>query len=268
MIKLIVSDLDGTLFKNKEGIPRTISPENLQAIRYWRSKGIVFMCASGRPISQRKVMEEEYGFPFDFIGNNGGNMALGDEIVYENLIPQELFEEFIDFMKVYQSDCVYSFIFDDYSVMSEYNGLYEKRIGGGPMVKDSTHMSITDYFEQGKTDLPVRFFIVVDDKHNVIPMMNHLKEHFGDRISVLRSGSNFIEVMNSGVNKGVGVMVAAQILDFTLDEVVTIGDEENDISMLQLVPHSFAMSQGPDIVKQAAHDEVDYVWQITEKLGL
>lgn len=67
---------------------------------------------------------------------------------------------------------------------------------------------------------------------------------------------NFISVTVAGVSKGSAVRRVAQGYGLTLEQVMAVGDGENDISALKVVGHPVAMGNAPQEVKDAARTVV------------
>jgi Cof subfamily protein (haloacid dehalogenase superfamily) len=75
---------------------------------------------------------------------------------------------------------------------------------------------------------------------------------FGDSISVFRSFSTFLEVINKGVSKGEGLKIAMRHRGLKPEEVIAFGDEENDLSMFSAVGFSAAPENAREKIRQAA----------------
>ena len=70
-------------------------------------------------------------------------------------------------------------------------------------------------------------------------------------------GPTWIEVMPKGVSKGSAILRIAAENKIPKENILCFGDAENDLSMMELIPHSIAMGNAMDIVKQKA-------WQVTD----
>ncbi len=71
-------------------------------------------------------------------------------------------------------------------------------------------------------------------------------------IRVFKSQTDYLEIVHDAVGKAKGVAGAAQLLGVDQKQVLTIGDAENDLDMLEWAGMGVAMGQAPDVVKQAA----------------
>jgi len=79
-----------------------------------------------------------------------------------------------------------------------------------------------------------------------------LREFVGHRAIVVQSHAMFAEVNPLGAHKGAGLARLAESLGIQQDEVMAIGDQENDLTMLAWAGLGVAMGQASDMVKQSA----------------
>ena len=85
-------------------------------------------------------------------------------------------------------------------------------------------------------------------------MLPVLKERLGDRLAVILSGANWVDVMKPGVNKGAALDALYARLHITKDEAMAFGDYLNDYELLKNVTHSYAMANAhPQLKAIAAH---------------
>ena len=81
---------------------------------------------------------------------------------------------------------------------------------------------------------------------------------------VIKTRSNLLEFMPKGVTKAFGLDHLAQYLGMTSDEVMALGDEENDLSMIEYAGMGVAMANAVEKVRQAA----DYITLSNEQDGV
>ena len=90
MIKLVASDLDGTLlFKGAQSLPEEIFP----LIRQLKKMGILFVAASGRQYANMKKMFRPVVDDMAFISENGGLAVYNEKVLYQDSFEQDLFHE-------------------------------------------------------------------------------------------------------------------------------------------------------------------------------
>ena len=268
MIKLIISDLDGTLFYDGKNLSGGITDANLTEIRRWQAQGVKFMCASGRSVERRELLHKVYGELWDFIGDNGSSIVLNDELIYHKTIDKEVLIEFYHLMKQYEDELRYVLsILGDYHVLSRASDL--KSINLESMDRtDKLLYAASDYIEMGIPIEPTRIFTIVNDENKTEGFAKMIREHFAGKLDCALSGSQYIETVAIGESKGKAICLVAEKLGLSLDEIAVIGDNENDLSMIELVPNSFAMSHAKEEVKSKAKYVVDAVHEISKYLNI
>lgn len=263
MIKLIATDIDGTLIGQK----REISPQNLEAIRYASMKGIHFAIASGRAYQDILPVIQDYHIPCEIIAINGGqyynakgellvNSCLGKtqceivcRIFKENNLHYMLYTSkgVVTEMDVHQTrhmfvlrkkegtDLTYQEIYND------FQNKYEP-------FKTLTQVSSIHEFIKDADVYKVEGF---DQTHHKIdsikPLLSEIEE-----ITYLSSFDNNLEVTHIDAKKGNVLMKVIDLLNISQDEVMVIGDGLNDISMFELFENSFAVDNAVDLIKQKA----------------
>jgi Cof subfamily protein (haloacid dehalogenase superfamily) len=244
-IKLIATDIDGTLL-NPE---RIITERSLRAIRAVQDKGVTVAIATGRFPENAYILLEDYGLRMPVIGTNGGR------IVDENLrelsrheMDPEAVRRTADILMASGADF---FIFGERFMCSATKArMHHSELSHGDRIK-----ALGFRYYHGREDVeecirhPVFKFFVCDNVP-LPPLRQTLAAVPG--IGLTQSFYNNIEVMPAGVDKGQGVRDLALALGVPLDQVMTLGDESNDIPMLKAAGFSVAMGNASDEAKNAA----------------
>ena len=79
-----------------------------------------------------------------------------------------------------------------------------------------------------------------------------VQENFGDRLTVTNSKPTYLEMVNPQANKGAALAYLAEKLDIKQEEVMAIGDSNNDLDMIRYAGWGVAMGNAADKVKAAA----------------
>ena len=82
--------------------------------------------------------------------------------------------------------------------------------------------------------------------------MQYLPANIYQQYSILRSAPYFIEILNTNVNKGNAVQKIAEHLKITPEKIMCIGDQDNDLAMLQYAGLGVAMGNAPEEIKKVA----------------
>lgn len=265
MIKLIASDMDGTLLDTK----MSISKDNASAIRKAASEGIEFMVATGRARTEAKPPLDEAGIECAMITLNGAQVfdKNGTSIFTAGIEKQTT----VKIMEILEKYNIYYEISTNSGVVSENQ---EKRIENFAAHIASTmphltykvaiamaaaHLSLLDitYVSDMKE------YIMNDDVEVLKIIGFHMEgpKILGpagveieqlEQLVVTSSAQNNIEINHQNAQKGIAVARVAKQMGISPKEVMTIGDNFNDVSMLQWAGVSFAMGNAELEVKDYA----------------
>ncbi|GEN57615.1 hypothetical protein GCM10012290_22150 [Halolactibacillus alkaliphilus] len=276
MIKLIASDLDGTLLK-EDG---SISTATVEAIRKAEASGILFMAATGRSYLSAKKAIEKAGLNVPILCMNGANVY--DEhhqrIIDTPLHPEmakEIIEK-VDTNKVYLEMYTNKGVFaPDQAQFIDMllNILREKFI-------DYTDEQIKAYIDQRFQEETFSFtddFLSVLNDDAIIPYkllafslkkseLAAIRSIFDGRkdLYVTSSGFDNVEFNHHEATKGHALLTYAKKLGIKPEEIMAIGDNENDLPMLTKVGYGVAMDNATDYIKS----HVDYTTTSNNKDGV
>lgn len=256
MIKLIASDLDGTLLLNgAQQLPEDIFP----LLRKLKEMGILFVAASGRQYSNMKRLFAPVASDMAFICENGAVAFWKDELLYENLFDRELMMDILNAVEE-RKDTEFTCSAKDYHYImpktEEFKNLMQNVVKVDCKIIGSTD-EITE---------PCVKMAVYDKEGVTEEALEYWRNRFSDRCRVVTSGFAWIDFIPFDTNKAKGVKKFQEMLHISMEECLVFGDEYNDIEMLQAVKYSFAMSHSKTGVRAEAHYETDRVQPVLEKL--
>ena len=104
----------------------------------------------------------------------------------------------------------------------------------------------------------------VDDEIILDKVITKISKDIRDKYTIIRSAPYYLEFLHKDVNKGVGMSKVAEKLNISQEEVICMGDAENDLHMLQYAGLSIAMGNADDNIKNMA----DYVTLSNEEGGV
>lgn len=96
--------------------------------------------------------------------------------------------------------------------------------------------------------------IAIDTVENIDTIIEMLTPIVGDTATLVRSQKDFLEMIAPHVSKGNALEQLAQQYDICLDDIVSFGNAENDISMLSKTGYAVAVENAVDHVKSVAHE--------------
>lgn len=275
MIKLIASDMDGTLLNHNHKIPK----ENVDLINYAKNQGIEFVVATGRAYYEALPALNEENINCDVISFNGGIVydKKGNIISITPMIPKDLYytieilKSFDISYQLYTKNTIYT-----KSIETDINAYIDliRSNGYDPDVEHLraeaqqkldvgyiTEVENIELYLNEKENPPIKIIAISNDISKLENAAKLLSENTS--ISVTSSGANNIEIMHKNATKGEALKEIAKIYGINLENAVAIGDNLNDQAMLDIVGYSVAMKNGNTILKEQAK----YVTEKTNSEG-
>ncbi|MBQ7827785.1 MAG: HAD family phosphatase [Clostridia bacterium] len=265
MIKLIATDLDGTLLLPDHV---TVSEENIAALRAASEQGIKIVIASGRThgVFSKGVAELDV-VDFAIMSNGAAFMAydhgrpLDRSPVTE--MPYEVWTRAYDIIASAGAHPeIYAF---GHSFMDESRreGFASPVITPALVEELKSHVGFVDDVKEtlaGKSAEKICVLSVPEDTRD--RMMAQLRAD--DRIALVNSIPGNVEVNAAGTGKGNALAMLCKELGIMPDEVMALGDAENDLDMLRFAGCSVAMGNASDEVKAVCR----YVTDRSENHGV
>ncbi len=244
MIKLIVSDLDGTLLTPDRKLPDGFFDIKEQC----RAKGAQFAVGSGRSWLMLKHLFEPFCDDMMFICDNGGFMKILRETPQAYAMPRA------DWLK--SAADIDALGESARAVLCGMNGVYVHSLPDE--VRFATE--ITDYYSSYRE---VENFADIDDEifKTAIctrgasdEMLKPLESTLPENLRIVLSGPHYLDVMQKDVSKGAALARMQKQLGVTADETMVFGDYYNDIEMLKLAKHSYIMENAvPEMMQYGAY---------------
>ena len=244
MIKLIASDVDGTLVGDGEG---KLNKKIVDAIRAIHDKGIHFVVASGRQwVSIENVFEEVKDKIF-YISDNGAYIGINGRSLFVNKMDDENARNLIldirknkDLVAIAADESSYYIEEKNDFLMDWIRGGYRGRI---EFVEDLTKVQniikISAYSESiyGKAD--------------------DIIAKYSDKLLVNYAGKMWLDCTAKGVSKGNALKKLQEAFEITENETMVFGDQANDVEMFNAAYYSFAVKNAAPIAKETARFMAD-----------
>lgn len=264
MIKLIASDMDGTLL-NSDHI---ISKENLEAIKKAQEMGVHFAIATGRIYDDVEPFLKENGMKCECIVMNGAEYRDKDGNVLETIdIDKNKAAEIFDMIKdnelsaeIYTSKGLYTIDTKDKALIQTAYRIQAFNPGTSfeeavEMAKEHPHFTnlnyITDLEEFLKSDIRIGKFVAFYNNEETTRKVKSILESING-LAVASTFTKNVEINNIDAQKGFILTKVAKKMGIKKDEVMVIGDSFNDYSMFTEFPVSFAMENGMPEIKKIA----------------
>ncbi len=247
MIKIIFSDMDGTLLTSDNKLPDGFD----EMMTLLKQRGVIFAPASGRQYFSLKRSFKEYRDEFLFLAENG------TLVMYKG---QEIFSQPLGFdaaRKVLAASDGFENILRVYCGKKDAYILREQDTPEfyAELEKYYTHNDITDNFYT-LDDIPLKIALFDPNARAKENIFDKLAE-FRDTLQVVLSSDYWVDIMDPNISKGIAVENVQRVMNFKPEECAAFGDYLNDFEMLQAVGYGFAMSNAhPDVKKVARFETV------------
>ena len=246
MYKAIFLDLDGTLLDNE----KKISKENIGAIEKAKERGALVCICSGRQIDITRNFKEMAHASKFFICSNGA-------IIYDDDSHEVLFEASIDkdfCRKVY-------YYAENNNIVARFDTKYGRFVNNDSL-NVSTEVLLTEGIDKFLEEFNViqlsiagHSFEEIDKAIEALDIENSKTVQIGNRYSeVFPFNYCCINCLNKSVSKGNAIIGLCKYLKIDIKDVIAMGDELNDLSMIEVAGLGVAMGNAFDEVKQIANE--------------
>lgn len=247
MIKLVALDTDGTLLDSHE----KILPSTKEVVKKALAQGIKVVLCSGRPIAGLKPYMEQLGIKgkeqYAVTLNGAITRNAEGQVMSADLVSNEMYRKMTAFGKKHHIP--FNIVDPDSQIITADHDIdyiellqaWENKAG---------------MFVREPDEMPADFEIAkgafVGDPGKLDKIEPLVRKIFGEKLSVVRAGAPFLELLHPGVDKGNGLKELGEKIGITPDEMASFGDAGNDIAMFKMTGLSFCMANGDDEAKQAA----------------
>jgi len=252
--KMIAVDLDDTLLSGD----LSISPINSQAISDAVSRGVKVIVSTGRMFISTLHYVEQLKLDVPVITYQGALIknAISNEVILAHTIPLDISKELIKESRklgVY----IQAYIGDDY-YFDKHNG-YSRYYYDLSGIEGKAVKRLEDFMVEEPLKL-----LIMDSPERILLLIQHFSSMFEFKVEITTSKSNYLEFTNINASKGKALEYLAQMFGIRREEVIAIGDNYNDISMIKYAGLGVAMGNAPKGVK----DYADFVTGTNEDNGV
>ncbi len=254
MIKLIASDLDGTLLNRFHQADRYI----LNTIDKVLAKDIVFVVATGRNMQEGKEFGLDFkNRPIYIISNNGAQIKdTAGKTIFTKALPKEFVKATLEKFStlpltfVTSSDILVSVSKTDY--LHGFNT--EKRLINRRILKLVHHHSQTRSFEVPHQEILKQEILKINVRIYDKEISNDFQKHLEAFPEVVNApyDNGIFEITERSVNKASSLRILCDQLKIDYDQVVVFGDGGNDLELLSEFKHSYAVSNASKEAKARA----------------
>ena len=268
MYKLVAIDLDGTML-NQYGI---ITEKTKEIIKKVQEKGVEVIIASGRAITSVKRFSKEINSNKYFISGNGAITydIRNNKILYENILKKS---KALKIIKICEENSIYYNVYTENGIIAKnlsYNTLYYYKDNLSKPDENRTHINLVEnvYNYIDEKDEKILKIMICDEHKSVFnSIVRKIKEiseieilevsHMSRKI--IKQGTEeialeyfYTEVSAQNVDKWNALEELIKLMNISKEEVITMGDNANDLKMIKNAGLGIAMGESAPYVKQSA----------------
>ena len=261
MIKLIASDLDGTMFEKGNVIPET----NLKAINDINNSNINFTICTGKTYSLFKNICEDIGTGYGIFGNGNQiiNLKTGEEI-YRKLLKNE---DVLFCINTAKKLNLHVHLYTNKEVITEkllYMDLRNFELTKNDKNVDLEFKIVTDIQEYVERENPEILKLVISAEKDLAILKEEFVKNKNLQVNLIRKVDKYrdeiigkeyeyLDIMPAGINKEQALEVLENYLKIDKSEVLAIGDNLNDLEMIKDSGVGIAVANAYDEVKEVAN---------------
>lgn len=255
MIKIIASDMDGTLLLNG---CQQVSDRAISIIKQLHDKDILFVAASGRQYPNLYRNFKDVAKHMAFICENGSLVMYQDKVLYKSVMEPKLAQELCQ--TIYEREgCEVLISGQNTSYLLPKTDSYVHRMKD--VVKNN--VVIVNSFTEIPEDI---IKISVYEIEGISRSASNFTSLFGDKLKATISGEQWLDFVNPFVNKGAALGHLLDYLSLSPDEAMAFGDNYNDLEMLSLVSYGYVMNNAVPDIKNRYLYKTSLVEDTLEKL--
>lgn len=242
MIKLIATDIDGTLIKDSTP---DLYPEMVKAVKALIAQGIIFCAASGRQYHSIKNVFRAIEEDMIFIAENGAQIRYRGEDISVTPMDRACAEEIIKQLRSYYRTCDIVVSTPDGCLLESRNKEFIDLITYGYRNKFTL---VKDVLEEDAKIIKVAIF----QKESIRELAEVLIPQWQDRVKVCMAGEEWIDFTDTSVDKGNALSFIQRYFNIKREETMAFGDNHNDIGMMLAAGESYAVETARTEVKKVA----------------
>lgn len=264
MVKIILSDIDGTFLKKDKTVPKL----HEKALKEILEQGIKFAFVSARMPEAIYPITDGINLPYTAVISYSGAMVLtaDEKILYDKKMPLEDTKNILAAMERWKDISI-----NYYTGRKWYVRQNDERIQHEMDITQAT-AEIAELEKLVDEEILPNKIMIICEPPTCEEMETELGKQFPN-LNVVRSAPYLLEIIDKSVSKATGIEVLLKHYNFSVDEAIAFGDNYNDTEMLQYIPQSVVMGNAPAAVQKLAKHITDTsedagIYTYLKKIGL
>ncbi|WP_018658734.1 Cof-type HAD-IIB family hydrolase [Allofustis seminis] len=264
-IRLIVTDLDGTLLANDGSVPR----ENVEMIEMAKASGIQVVICTGRPLRSMQYLLDALNFTDknDLVCTYNGGLiqyALSGEVLHQETLSISDAKEMENMASglnlplcLVDLDAIYELPYPENAPsVYQLNRRYNPQDDGGLKFRSIQ-------LEQMPADWAINKMVIARPKNELDAATPNIPKKYFEKYNIFKTQPDFLEIVSKKANKGYAIKYLQEHLNLKPSQIMGIGDQENDISLIEAAGFGVAMGNAIAPAKEVAQ----FVTKTNEEAG-
>ncbi|HEX8575263.1 MAG TPA: HAD family hydrolase [Flavobacterium sp.] len=240
MIKLVVTDMDGTLLRTNNSLPDDFWEVEQKLFE----KGVLFAVASGRQFYNLIAVFDAIKDRTLFLAENGAYIFYKGKVIFTNPLDKKAV---IDFVHIGRK------IDNAFLVLSGQNSAYVESSNQKLLDVLSKHINKLEIVDDLTTVEDVFLKLSVCDFNTSETNSYHYFKHLENDFKVAVSGAIWLDITNLTATKGAAIQTIQKQFGISFEETMVFGDFMNDFEMMQTAKFSYAMKNAHPEIKNIAN---------------
>jgi Cof subfamily protein (haloacid dehalogenase superfamily) len=256
--KLICIDMDGTLLNSNHKISDISKKTLIKA----HDMGVHIVITTGRTYVDAEAYSDSMGLNSPIIAFTGAVIKekYGENFIHRSIIDEQLCKELLEIFKKYNVKPIFNSLFKVYCGDLKIKiGMWYLKIRGflnrNIKVDYIRNEEKWFYVFKHEEDSIVKCEIINRNKKKINYLRKELEKV--DGIEITSSSKYNIEITKKGTSKGKAIEILADHYNIKKEEVIAIGDSENDISAIEFAGMGIAMGNASEEVKKKSNFVTD-----------
>lgn len=251
MYKAVFIDMDGTLLKKDH----TISEVNKNALQRLLDKGILVVPISARPLhGLLPITQQVVPSSMPVVSLNGGYIYHNDEIIFQASVGLNEVAAIHDELHKQAVSVIYYSQMNWFATENTSATTKEQRITEVAIQIQPIEQIIGGWND---TNTGPNKILIVGDKDLIIAVENKLKGLYHGKLNIFKSQSSYLELMHLQASKTKAIQFLMNQYGIVQEEVIAIGDNYNDMEMIEYAGVGVAMGNAPEEIKKVANFVTD-----------
>ena len=253
MIKMLVCDIDGTIYDGR------FSQNLIDCVNKVRKDGIKFVIATGRTFYAANQLLKPLNIDTPVICYQGAtiNEPKTGRVIVDKGLSRDLALDILDYLK---NKGIYPNIYINDRLFSEKETEYVKRYSDNQKIP----YTIVEDISKKEFDTMNKILAIDDDSEKITKISEELKIKYKNEIYCAMSTPIFCEICDKSVSKGNAVKYLADLWGIKKEEIMSCGDQNNDIELLTCAGTGVAMGNASETLKKYA----DYITDTVQNDGV